>query len=85
MRAPLKNWALRLSPESRGFLDDMSAREGLPRSTLAQRYIDEARILRTELGAEWWEVVRLAHEQSEPIGAVLAHLIHAALERSRKK
>lgn len=84
-RAPLKTWALRLTDESRAFLDDASRRENLPRATLAQRCIDDLRAVRVELGDEWFELERQAKVDGILPGTLLGRMAKAALEKGKRK
>jgi hypothetical protein len=84
-RAPLKTWALRLTDESRAFLDEASKRENLPRATLAQRCIDDLRAVRTELGDDWFELERQAKVEGIIPGTLLGRMAKAALEKGRKR
>lgn len=82
---PRQTWALRLTTEARDFLQSVADLEGIPRSVVALRCIEEAKALRELLGPDWFELERQARVEGVKPSDLLGRMAKAALAKGGKK
>lgn len=78
-------WAFRPTPEAMAFVEELAKRDGVNKTAMLHRCLDQLRDVQVALGDDWFEIERQARVEGVGVGVVLGRIAKAALTKGTKK